>query len=215
MLHLSNPKIRMNRYYFLSGAIGAIVVILVGLVILTWMAPIDVAPVYMLNPEVALDSIGSVQLDSLRCEHMEVLKDLESKGVLLSPAEYTSHISSFYNSLIAVLVGMFVIFSIGSIYVMKATSKREIEELKQEVKHETRTHILEQLNNLLNDSIAFKETTVTALYGRIEDDIVTSDQIETVASTIEKLQNDIQLLYDSFNEIEEHLAANETISDSK
>ena len=131
----------------------------------------------------------------------------------MNPAEYTSHISNFYNSLIAVLVGMFVIFSIGSVYVMKATSKREIEDLKQEVKNETRNHILEQLNNLLNDSIAFQETTVTALYGRIEDDIVTSDQMEAVESTIEKLQNDIQLLYDSFNEIEEHLAANETISE--
>ena len=190
----------MNRYHFISGAIGAFAVILIGLVVLTWMAPIDVAPVYMLNPEVALDSIQAMQLDSLRCEHLEVLRDLESKGVLLSPADYTSHISSFYNSLIAVLVGMFVIFSIGSIYVMKATSKREIEDLKQEVKNDTRNHILEQLNNLLNDSIAFKETTITALYGRIEDDIVTSDQMETVESTIEKLQNDIQLLYDSFTE---------------
>ena len=205
----------MNRYHFISGVIGAVAVILVGLVVLTWISPINVAPVYMLNPEVALDSIQTMQLDSIRCEHLEVLRDLESKGVLLSPADYTSHISSFYNSLIAVLVGMFVIFSIGSVYVMKATSKREIEDLKQEVKNETRTHILEQLNNLLNDSIAFQETTITALYGRIEDDIVTSDQMETVESTIEKLQNDIQLLYDSFTEIEEHLAANETISENK
>lgn len=203
----------MNRYHFLSGIIGAVAVILVGLAVLTWIAPIDVAPVYMLNPEAAIDSIQSMHLDSLRCEHIEVLKDLELKGVLLNPAEYTSHISSFYNSLIAVLVGMFVIFSIGSVYVMKSTSKREIEDLKQEVKNETRNHILEQLNNLLNDSIAFQETTVTALYGRIEDDIVTSDQMEAVESTIEKLQNDIQLLYDSINEIEEHLAASETISE--
>ncbi len=205
----------MNRYHFISGVIGAVAIILVGLVVLTWISPINVAPVYMLNPEVALDSIQTMQLDNIRCEHLEVLRDLESKGVLLSPADYTSHISSFYNSLIAVLVGMFVIFSIGSVYVMKATSKREIEDLKQEVKNETRTHILEQLNNLLNDSIAFQETTITALYGRIEDDIVTSDQMETVESTIEKLQNDIQLLYDSFTEIEEHLAANETISENK
>lgn len=203
----------MNRYHILSGIIGAVAVILVGLAVLTWIAPIDVAPVYMLNPEAAIDSIQSMHLDSLRCEHIEVLKDLELKGVLLNPAEYTSHISSFYNSLIAVLVGMFVIFSIGSVYVMKATSKREIEDLKQEVKNETRNHILEQLNNLLNDSIAFQETTVTALYGRIEDDIVTSDQMEAIESTIEKLQNDIQLLYDSFNEIEENLAASETISE--
>lgn len=205
----------MNRYHFISGAIGAVVVVLLGIVILTWFSPIDVAPVYMLNPQVALDSIQTMQLDSLRCEHLEVLKDLESKGVLLTPADYTSHISSFYNSLIAVLVGMFVIFSIGSVYVMKATSKREIEDLKQDVKNETRNHILEQLNNLLNDSIAFQETTITALYGRIEDDIVTSDQMETVESTIEKLQNDIQLLYDSFTEIEEHIAASETISENK
>ena len=71
----------MNRYHFVSGAIGAVAVILVGLIVLTWMSPIDVAPVYMLNPEVALDSNQTMQLDSLRCEHLEVLRDLESKGV--------------------------------------------------------------------------------------------------------------------------------------
>lgn len=199
----------------MSGIIGAVVVVLIGIIFLTWISPIDVAPVYMLNPQVALDSLQTMQLDSLRCEHLEVLRDLESKGVLLTPADYTSHISSFYNSLIAVLVGMFVIFSIGSMYVMKATSKREIEDLKQDVKSETRNHILEQLNNLLNDSIAFKEMTITALYGRIEDDIVTPDQMETVESTIEKMQNDIQLLFDSFTEIEEQIAASETISENK
>lgn len=48
---------------------------------LTWISPIDVAPVYMLNPQVALDSIQTMQLDSLRCEHLEVQP---TAGVILS-----------------------------------------------------------------------------------------------------------------------------------
>lgn len=198
-----------------TGAIGAIVVIFIGVIIYAWIAPIDVAPVYMLNPNCLTDSIYSAQLDSIKCAHIEILSDLEDKGVLLHPAEYTSHIADFYSSLIAFLIGLFVIFSLGGIYVMRATNRQEIDELKQDIKNDMQNQILSQLSTLLNDSISFKETTISALYGRIEDEIVTTDKLVAIESSIEKLQSDIQLLYDSVNEIEENIAANETIQDDK
>lgn len=210
----------MNRYHFISGAIGAVAVILVGLIVITWMSPIDVAPVYMLNPEVALDSIQTMQLDSLRCEHLEVLRDLESKGVLLSPADYTSHISSFYNGLIAFLIGIFALFTFGGLFAVRFTNKKEIDEIKQDLKNETREHIITQLQTMMNDSRAFQETTLNSLTGRFEDRIITQEQLDEVEASIEDVKRDIKkhkesidMLYEYYNEFEDLRASNENISE--
>lgn len=210
----------MNKYHFLSGVIGAGTVILVVLVIITWVAPIDVAPVYMLNPEVVSDSIQTTRLDSLRCEHLEVLKDLESKGVLLTPADYTSHISSFYNGLIAFLIGIFALFTVGGLFAVRFTNKKEIEEIKQDIKNETREHIITQLQAMMNDSRSFQETTLNSLTGRFEDRIITHEQLEEVESSVEEIKNDlkkhkesIDMLYEYYNEFEDLTAANENISE--
>lgn len=198
--------------HIISGSIGALIIILVGVVIYAWIAPIDYAPIYMINPNTTLDPIISQDIDSIRCEHISALRDLETKGVLLNPAEYTSHIADFYNGLIAFLIGIFVIFSVGGIYLMRSTNKIELEEFKQNITNKTQAHIRNQLSVLLNDSISFKETIVSALYGRLEDDIVTTDKLDAIESSIEKIQGDIEFLYESIGEIEENLASKEIIS---
>lgn len=101
---------------FINGAIGAIFILMLIVVIIIFWAPIDVAPIYLLNPEKALCVQDSIAIDSIKCLHMEVLKDLENKGVLLTPNEYTSHISDYYNTLVTTVLGLFVLFSIGSFY---------------------------------------------------------------------------------------------------
>ena len=95
----------------ISSILSAIIVILVAIVIITFIAPINYAPIYLLNPEQALSIQDSLAIDSIRCLHVEALKDLESKGVLLNPDEYTSHIAEYYNTLIAFLLGLFVLFN--------------------------------------------------------------------------------------------------------
>lgn len=204
----------------ISGAVGAMVILLIGIVIYIIISPIDVAPVYMLNPSCITDSIQSHQLDSLRCEQLETLKDLENKGLLLTPADYTSHISSFYNGLIAFLIGIFVLFTVGGILAVRFTSKREIEEIKQDVKNDTREHIITQLQTMMKDSRAFQETTLNSLTGRFEDRIITREQLEEVEASIEDVKRDIErhkdsidMLYEYYNEFEDLRASNENISE--
>lgn len=127
-------KIRIKEC-LVSGSVGATLILLIGVIIYVRLSPINVAPVYMLNTSCVTDSVQSQQLDSLRCEHLEVLRDLENKGLLLSPVEYTSHLSSFYNGLIAFLIGIFVIFTIGGIVAVRFISRREIEEAEQEIRN--------------------------------------------------------------------------------
>lgn len=203
-----------------SGALGATLILLIGVIIYVMISPINVAPVYMLNTSCVTDSVQSQQLDSLRCEHLEVLRDLENKGLLLSPVEYTSHLSSFYNGLIAFLIGIFVIFTIGGLVAVRFISRREIEEAEQEIRNETREHILSQLSSMMNDSKSFQETTLNALTGRFEDRIIRQEQIDAVEASIEELKKitsdlkeNIDFLYENFSDIEDSRAAQENISE--
>lgn len=212
-------KIRIKEC-LVSGAVGATLILLIGVIIYVMVSPINVAPIYMLNTSCVTDSIQSQQLDSLKCEHLEVLRDLENKGLLLSPVEYTSHLSSFYNGLIAFLIGIFVIFTIGGIVAVRFISRREIEEAEQEIRNETRGHILSQLSSMMNDSKSFQETTLNALTGRFEDRIIRQEQIDAVEASIEELKkttsdlkDNIDFLYENFSDIEDSRAAQENISE--
>ena len=202
------------------GVTGGLIVCLIGFVVFIIFNPINTAPVYMLNTNCITDSIQHHALDSLQCAHLEALADLEQKGLLLSPADYTSHISSYYNGLIAFLIGIFVFFTISGIFAVRLTSKREFEELKQEVHSSTQNHILEQLQRMMSDSKSFQETTITALMGRFDDHVVKVEELEDLQHTVESLtkqmsaiDENMQTLYDLYNEIEDRSAANQTITE--
>lgn len=202
----------------IGGILGSIIIILVIIVVVTFIAPINYAPIYLLNPEKALSMQDSLAIDSIKCLHIEVLKDLESKGVLLNPDEYTSHIADYYNSLIALLLGLFVLFTIGSIYSLKSAYKKEfddinsnIEGFKNQVKAELKKDIVDSLNELMRDSISFKDSCINALYGRIEDAFISHDEKEIIDERILKLEEDIKLLYNSIDDISESNTSNQEL----
>ncbi|MDR1983413.1 MAG: hypothetical protein LBQ28_01105 [Prevotellaceae bacterium] len=80
----------MKGSYILSGLIGASVLVLVLLAITVWLKPFDYQAVYIVNPDTVITD--SLKTDTLTCNQISVLKDLENKGILLTPQEYTSHI---------------------------------------------------------------------------------------------------------------------------
>ena len=206
------------KKYIISGIVGAAVVILVIVVITSFVTPINYAPIYLLNPEKALTYNDSLVIDSVKCVHIEVLRDLESKGVLLNPSEYTSHITDYYNSLIAILLGLFAIFTFGTIYSIKSASKKEIDDIKTDIEnHKVRTNaelkqnIVGALSELMRDSISFKDTCINALYGRIEDEILRHEDKEAIDNRILKLESDIKLLFEAYDNLEEEKSSNQEI----
>lgn len=210
---------RLNmKKYIISGIVGAAVVILVIVVITSFVTPINYAPIYLLNPEKALTYNDSLVIDSIKCAHIEVLRDLESKGVLLNPSEYTSHIADYYNSLITILLGLFAIFTFGTIYSIKSASKKEIDDIKTDIEnHKVRTNaelkqnIVGALSELMRDSISFKDTCINALYGRIEDEILRHEDKEAIDNRILKLESDMKLLFEAYDNLEEEKSSNQEI----
>jgi hypothetical protein len=187
----------MKGSHILSGFIGAAILILVLLAITVWLKPFNYQAVYVVNPEIV--TADSLKSDSLICSHIAVLQDLENKGVLLTPQEYTSHISSYYSTLVAFLIGLFVMFTVGSIYGIRVTSRREIEEAKDRMKDELKSSLAEELK----DSKSFYENIIRDILGRLEDDLITKADKELIDKNIDDithkqidLEENINLLFD-------------------
>jgi hypothetical protein len=188
----------MKGSYILSGLIGASILVLILLAITIWLKPFNYQAVYILNPATAITD--SLKTDTLTCNQISVLKDLENKGILLTPQEYTSHISSYYSTLVAFLIGLFVLFTVGSIYGIRITSRREIEEAKDNMREELKA----SLSKELKDSKSFYENIISDILGRIEDDIVTKSDKSSIEKNIDdithkqiEIEENINLLFDA------------------
>lgn len=202
----------------LSGFIGGLTVALFLVAACVFFEPFNYKSIYVVNPEKVLTNDDSIRQDSVICSRIEILKDLENKGILLTPGEYTSHISSYYSTLVAFLIGLFVLFTIGSIFSIKITSKKEIEEIREEldykeskIKDNLKKDIRESLSELLRDSISFKESVISAIYGRIEDDLITRSDKENIDKKLSKVEEDIIFLFESLDGISEKESSKEEI----
>ena len=173
----------MKVSHIISGFVGASILILVLFVITVWIKPFDYQAVYIINPEIV--TTDSLNTDSFTCSQIAVLQDLENKGVLLTPQEYTSHISSYYSTLVAFLIGLFVLFTVGSIYGIRITSRKEIEEAKDDLKEKLKT----SLANELKDSKSFNESIINDIFGRIDEKIMTQSDLEDLDNRLKDLEN--------------------------
>jgi hypothetical protein len=189
----------MKGSHILSGFIGAAILILVLFAITVWLKPFNYQAVYIVNPKVV--TADSLKTDSLTCLHIAVLQDLENKGVLLTPQEYTSHISGYYSTLVAFLIGLFVLFTIGSIYGIRVTSRKEIEESKNNIKDELK----ESLANEMKDSKSFNENLIVAVKENMKDIVITKEdniwielnaKLKDIEDKQNKLAEDIELIYE-------------------
>jgi len=181
----------MNWRNILSGFIGALILILLMLSITVWLKPFDYQAVYILNPKTV------VKTDTLTCNHLSVLKDMESKGILLTPEEYTSHISSYYSTLVAFLIGLFVLFSFISFFSIRNTAQKDIEEAKELIKN--------KLADDLKESISFNNSIISSIQANLKNIIITKDDnvlvdINAKIKQLEDKQKDLEAYLELVNE---------------
>lgn len=89
----------------------------------------------------------------------------------------------------------------GGIYSIRTTSKKEIEETKTDldnrenrIKKDLKEDIQKTLTGLLKDSISFRESVISSIYGRIEDEIVTQKDIEDLYQNFKNIENRLKEL---------------------
>jgi len=196
----------MNWKNILAGMIGALFIAFVSIGVVIWGKPFDYQAIYVINPKTAI--ADSLKTDTLTINQISVLKDLESKGILLTPQEYTSHITNYYNTLVGFLIGLFILFSFVSFWSIKNTAKKDIEEAKTKMKEEfekAKETIEKELLDDLRDSKSFSEEITKTIKEDMRDTILTKSDailvgINTKLKELEDKQTkhseDIELIYE-------------------
>ena len=123
---------------------------------------------------------------------MKEIEELKSKGVLLTPQEYTAHIESFYNNIIAILIALLAVFSLVTYFHLRFLAKDEIQ---KQVKDVLKSSI--EIKQIIQDNIDGKID--DAVYDAINQEIVTKSELR---SAIRKEIQNLSIRYDIEDESE-------------
>lgn len=149
------------RTHIIAGCIGGLVFFILIIAILMIFGLYDYTLIKVLNP-----SCFNATLDSCK---IEAIRELSEKGILLTPAEYTSHIVSYYNSIIMLLVGLFAIFSFIGYFSLRSKLREQIQE---------------SLIEMLRDSKEFDKTITENIMGRVTTGFVPNDTFEETSADV-------------------------------
>lgn len=118
----------------------------------------------------------------------DLLQAMRTKGILLTPAEYTNNLVSYYNTLIAFLSVFFVVFTVFGYVIVRNQSKKEVRDEAREI---------------LLDSTSFRKRVIDDMKGEFDLSYLTHDDYD---GTLKTMQEDIASL-------KEQLEAKDSSSD--
>ena len=134
----------------LHGCIGGIAAIALVVILLAFFRCFGYSPVYILNNDKIEEMSMFMQHDSMTMTKLETVKELEARGILLTPQEYMANIASHYNTIITFLIALFVVFSFIGYFAIRTQSKKDIQD---------------KLDDMLDDSIKFRTETLKSIMG--------------------------------------------------
>lgn len=144
--------------------------------------------------------VESKQVDTLAI-NTTFLQKMREKGELLSSDEFASRITDYYNTLVAVLTALFVLFTIVTYITIKNKFEEKFEEKAREfderariLEDKQRQKIVDELRSMLNDSKKIDEVIKSAVGGHVEDQIATKEEVDGLTSDMETYGNNIASL---------------------
>jgi hypothetical protein len=155
---------------FFSGLLGGILLISIALIFVFSMK-FHVYNVQIINPKL-IDSIDNYN------NKIQLIKEMQRDGVLLTPQEYTSNIASYYNTAIAILVFLFILFSIVSYFHLKSSSKEQIQELTLKI-FEEKIRDSKEVGQIIMDTFA----------GKADDKYASLEDVEDLRERLYKYEN--------------------------
>lgn len=151
---------------------------------------------YIKKADVKLDSARHLILKDDNVSQTNLLNnDLRSlceQGKILTTSEFASNITGYYNTLVSVLVGLFILFSIFGYYALNEKFKKELEEKKQGL--EERLEIV--VKDKLSDSVKLRGVIINQVISEVEDWGMSKDEAINLKTDIDKLKDDINTLYE-------------------
>lgn len=150
---------------FYSGMLGGAILLAIIIVIIMFSMPFHTFNVQIINPR-NVDSI-----DTKYTNKIELIKQMQNEGILLTPQEYTSNIVSYYNTAITILVFLFILFSFLSYFHLKFLSNEQILKIFEEK---------------IQDSKKMEEIIVSAFSGKADDKYETIERVEILRDRLEE-----------------------------
>lgn len=151
---------------------------------------------YIKKADVKLDSARHLILKDANVSQTNLpnndLRSLCEQGKILTTSEFASNITGYYNTLVSVLVGLFILFSIFGYYALNEKFKKELEEKKQGL--EERLEIV--VKDKLSDSVKLRGVIINQLISEVEDWGMSKDEAINLKTDIDKLKDDINTLYE-------------------
>lgn len=146
-----------------------------------------------------IDSLAFVALrDSVLCEEIKA-------GRLMTAEQMSEKITGYYDKLIDVLIALFVIFSVASYFVINNKFKKQYEDDK--------AVFVEEIKRSLLDSQSLHDDLVNGISTKIENSLVTDDDLQGIRNDLQKDNENFELLANLYDELTEKAAAREEIDD--
>lgn len=156
---------------------------------------------YIKKADVKLDSARHLILKDDNVSQTNLpnndLSSLCEQGKILTTSEFASNITGYYNTLVSVLVGLFILFSIFGYYALNEKFKKELEEKKQGL--EERLEIV--VKDKLSDSVKLRGVIINQVISEVEDWGMSKDEAINLKTDIDKLKEDINMLYELNNDL--------------
>lgn len=152
---------------------------------------VDTTQTLILTDKAKVVFAESKQVDTMAI-NSAFLRKMHENGELLSSDEFASRITDYYNTLVAVLTAMFVLFTIVTYMTIKnkfeekyEDKAREFEAKARDLEDKQRQKIVDELRSMLNDSKRIDEVINTAVGGHVDDQIATKEEVDGLTSDME------------------------------
>jgi len=145
---------------------------------------------YIRKADVKIDSARHIILKRTpKCRDKEKREDMRAlyeQGKILTTSEFASNITGYYNTLVSVLVGLFILFSIFGYFALNEKFKKELEEKEKGLENRLEQVVIDKLS----DSVALQRTIIGELRSDVEDWVITKDDALELKSAVDKIKDD-------------------------
>lgn len=163
--------------YMITGVFSTALTLAVVAVVVAFGFGFRYKNIVMLNPEqVVKEEVQS----EITLPEAELLTKMHDKGILMTPNEYTGHLATYYDTLVAFFALFFVIFTVVGYWGIRSMSRKEVVQTAKEV---------------LADSHELRSGIKTMIMGEIDEDMVHRDDFEQeIASIRESLEKCVYVM---------------------
>lgn len=151
---------------FLSGVLGGLLVLAIGIAALFYFNTF--------NYEIKIINPNSNSSITAQMNKMQLIRELEREGVLLTPQEYTSNVINYYNTVLTILAALLIIFSIVSYVHLKYISEEQLYKVFQ---------------NAMKKDKDFDKYVTDTIFGRAESKFAKTSMYDELIEKVNDLNN--------------------------